>query len=222
MYTHIAVAAAQGVTNVPLTSTFLSSAPAIGRAQVSLPAVFSTPIATHASDQLSRDALGDGAPLVEDGVSTPARDVSWQEYQRVCANEATLRENVETLKALALQLAVQLNRSQEEVQLLTRSSSTLQLPRKAVQDSAADPETTAGDAMTRNAKEKKAVVEAETAKQELFDVVAHKDRIINALQQRLATQETRFCTLIDDLVREKDATIERLAVELDLAKRLTN
>lgn len=185
-------------------SSFMASMTFMDEAQPRFPVVYNSPSGVNALPEARFPA---GAVNASQSATGSGGGVSWREYRRVCANERTLAENVETLKALALQLAAQLSKAQEEVQLLERSSSSATRPLLP----------TASDEMGRW-ETSKSLDEGEAVRKELLDVIARKDRTIDALQQRHARQMKHFHTLLDDLTQDKDATIARLAMELDAVK----
>ncbi|KPI85037.1 hypothetical protein ABL78_5921 [Leptomonas seymouri] len=184
-------------------------------------AVFSKPTETNFPN-LSRNTLDVGAPPSPIGVATSVQRPSWIEYQRACANEKVLMENVETLKALVLQLAAQLNQAQEGLQLIEQSSSTPSSSQKKNPNSATLSSSPTGGTNANCAKEADLAKEVETVRRDLLCVIAHKDRIINGLQQRLIEREEHFYKLFEVMTKEKDATIERLATDLDHARRSTS
>ena len=211
----------------PQPHSFLTSVPSLAGAHVGLPAVFGTPHAAFgaAADASINVASGrEGEAPAVNADHNHGRDVSWHEYQRVCTNENALMENVETLKALVLQLAAQLNQAQGELQLIERSSISHHPPHYLPSDTDSHESTKSAPPAISKAKScagTDTVKEADASEKELLEVIARKDRVIDVLQRRLATQHKQFHALLDHLAREKDTIIERLAMELDTATRRT-
>jgi hypothetical protein len=215
MHSHIAIAPPQITRGGSPDLRFFPSAPPVEVGQRSpLPSITFSALSNPAMLEWTRQTTSGGEAPVATSSTTASttRSVSLEEYQRVCANEQTLAGNVETLKALVMQMAAQLSQAQAEVQLLHRSASPCTVPC----DVPADRADRAKSEASPNAN---LLREIEAAKRELLDVIVSKDKAIDALQHRLAAQSKQFYALLDDVTRTKDAIIARLALELDEAKR---
>lgn len=138
--------------------------------------------------------------------------VSYAEYQRVRANEAALGENMETLKALVLQLAGQLHQANEALQLLERCSARPLSTRTENHTSNATKSTAAGSAPAA------LPVPLNTERRAQQDLLERKDAVIEALRQQLRDQERDSIATLQEVAREKNAMIERLALDLDDAR----